>query len=75
VFIDVPETSHLGAAARCEQRARSEGRAFARLDGSLELLRKLVDGEWDDDFVVMAPGERLAGVYDWDEIIRAEPSG
>ena len=74
VFIDVSETAHLGAAERCEQRARADGREFLRLPGSLELLRKLVDGEWDGDFLVLEPGQRLAGVYDWDEIVRAEPA-
>ncbi len=75
VFIDVPETAHLAAAERCRLRARSEGREFVRLAGSLELLRRLVDGEWDGDFLVLEPGQRCAGVYDWDQILRAEPAG
>lgn len=75
VFIDVPETAHLGAAERCRTRARSEGREFVGLPGSLELLRRLVDGEWGEDFLVLEPGERCAGVYDWDQVIRAEPAG
>ena len=73
VFIDVPETRALGAAERCRERAEADGKEYVRLDGSLELLRKLVDGEWDDDFLILEPGQSVAGVYDWDRVIRAEP--
>jgi hypothetical protein len=72
VFIETPGTAALGGAARCEARARAEGREFVRLTGSLELLRKLVDAEWDSDFLVLEPGRKIGGVYDWDEIVRAE---
>lgn len=75
VFIDIPETAPLGAAERFRAKAEADGHRFVRLEGSLRLIRKLVRGEWDDDFLVVEPGQRVRGVYDWTEVVRAEPAG
>ena len=70
VYIDVPETRHLGYADICRRKAEEQGLEFLVLDGSTELLRKLVMGEWEDsEFLVLEPGEISRGVYDWDRII------
>ncbi len=38
---------------------------FHRLDGSIELLRRFTDGEWnEEDFLVLEPGEKAAPSYD-----------
>jgi len=72
VFIDVPELSHLGFAEKCRAQAEASGRQFVRLPGDMRLLRKLVNGEWDpEEFLVLEPGEKITGVYDWDAIIGA----
>jgi hypothetical protein len=60
-----------------EDRARADaerrGWAFERLAGELLLVRKLIDGDWDEaDMLVVQPGERLAMSYD-ERVIRAEP--
>jgi len=62
---------------RLERQARAEAAArgwkFERLRGNLRLLEKLVDGQWDEeDFLVVAPGERIASSYD-ERIVRSEP--
>lgn len=72
VFIDTPETRHLNYLERCRQRAQQEGKELVVLQGSGRLLRKLVFGEWDDEFLLVEPGQRIAAVYDWQEILRAE---
>jgi len=75
VFIDIPETAHLGCAAIFRERARAEGRNCICVEGSLALLRRLVAGEWNaDDFLVVEPGQAIAGVYDWSEVVRAVPA-
>jgi hypothetical protein len=60
--------------AKPEAEARGEaerrGWAFERVEGSMLLVRRLLDGDWDDDMLVLQPGERLAMSYD-DGVIKA----
>ena len=75
VFIDVPEMSHLGYGELCRKHAEEKEMQFVILEGSLELLRNLVFGHWDpEDFLILEPGERSVGVYDWETIIGKKPS-
>ena len=74
VFIDLPETSGLGAAERFRSQAESNGKNCTQLDGSLTLISRLLNGDWDPaDFLVVEPDHQTAGVYDWTEIVRAVP--
>ncbi|MDW8320289.1 MAG: DUF1638 domain-containing protein [Armatimonadota bacterium] len=72
VFIEQPETRHLNYLQRCCLLAQQEGKELVVLEGSGRLLRKLVYGEWDEEFLIVEPGQRIVGVYDWDEVVRAE---
>lgn len=70
VFVD----SGLGDPAQVESLARDEagrrGWAFERMPADLLLLRRLLDGDWrPDEVLVLQPGERLAPSYD-DDVIR-----
>ena len=70
VFIQVPEFSHLGYAERARAEAEAAGRTYVELPGDLRLVRKLAHGEWDpEEFLVVQPGRRIAGLYDWDRIV------
>ena len=60
------------AAARDE--AERRGWAFERIEGSLVLLRRLIDGDWGEDMLVLQPGEQLAMSYD-DGVVKAVPAG
>jgi hypothetical protein len=74
VFIDVPETSLLGGEQKFRDQAEREGKQFERLEGDLGLIRRLLHGDWDvEDFLIVEPGQQIAGVYDWQEIVRAAP--
>ncbi len=74
VFIDVPETTWPGCEACFRERATDQGKTCLRAEGSLKLIRRLLDGEWtSDEFLVVEPGHRTVGVYDWTEIIRSQP--
>jgi hypothetical protein len=70
VFVE----TDVGDCAHCEARARAEAERrrwrFERMSGDLLLLRRLLDGDWTDDFLVLQPGQRLAMSYD-DDVIRA----
>jgi hypothetical protein len=67
-FIDMG----VGDGSRVEAQARSDaarrGWAFQRVPGDLVLIRRLLFGDWAEDFLVLQPGERLAMTYD-DEVI------
>ena len=72
VFIEVPEFKHLGYAEECRRKAEAEGKEFAVVEGSMDLVRNMVNGEWNPaDFLVLQPGEAITAVYDHDEVLRA----
>ena len=67
----------LGDAARVVEQAQGEaqrrGWAFERLQGDINLVRRLVNGEWDEDFLVVPPGHRIA-MEVGDDVIGIESS-
>jgi hypothetical protein len=72
IYIDVPETRHLGWEEKLRAQADEEGKRFLKYEGSIRLIDDLVFGRWDSDaFLRVQPGQRIDGVYDWDTIIRA----
>jgi hypothetical protein len=50
--------------------AAERGWDFEKVTGDISLLRRLVDGEWNEDFIVVSPGSHLAATWD-DRIIEA----
>lgn len=59
-----------------ETRAEAEKRGwkFDRVEGDMGLLRRLVDGPWDEeDFLVVPPGAAIAPAYDARVVKRTEP--
>lgn len=74
MFIEVAETSGLGAADRFRTQAEGQGKTCVHLDGSLRLIESLLNGDWDPaDFLIVEPNHQTTGVYDWSEIVRAVP--
>lgn len=60
------------AAEAARQEAERNGWAFEQVQGDDTLLRKLIHGRWDADFLQVPPGEAVAVTYD-EDIIRACP--
>jgi hypothetical protein len=56
---------------QAEVEAKEKGWTYDRVDGTLDLLRKCVTGDWDDDFLVVQPGETIQASHDT-QIICAE---
>lgn len=61
------------AATLARDQAERRGWAFETVAGSLVLLRRLLDGDWNEDVLVLRPGERLAMSYD-DGVVKAVPA-
>ncbi len=72
VYIAVPETDRPECLARCALEAAVGHRTCAVVPGDLGLLRRLVQGPWDDtEFLVVPPGGTIAPAWDWDRVVRA----
>ncbi len=56
---------------RARKEARARGWAFDHRQGDLSLLEKLFFGQWDADFVILSPGQRLAARNDG-EVLEGE---
>ncbi len=73
IYIEIPETRNPRYAELCRKRAEESGMEWVPLVGSIELLRDLMSGNWQEErFLILNPGQRSRGAYDWEEIIRAE---
>ena len=74
VFIDLPQTSHLGYAEQFQARAAAAGKQAVHLPGDIRLIENLLLGNWDaKEYLIVPPAAAIEGVYDWDEVMRAKP--
>lgn len=69
IEMGVGDSTHVEAQTRDE--AERRGWTFDRLIGDLGLIRRLLDGDWTDDFMVLEPGQRVAMAYDERVIVPA----
>jgi hypothetical protein len=60
------------SAGRARQEAERRGWRFERVASDLDLVRRLLHGEWDADFQVLEPGQRLEMSFD-EEVVTAVP--
>ncbi len=54
--------------AKAEADASRRGWAVERVTGDYVLMRRLLEGDWRDDFLILQPGEQLRMTYDHDVI-------
>jgi len=71
-YIDFAVSDGSAVEARARDDADRRGWRFEKLAGDMILVRRLLAGDWDGDFLVVRPGERVAMSYD-DDVVRAEP--
>ncbi|MFV2063151.1 MAG: DUF1638 domain-containing protein [Chloroflexota bacterium] len=73
VFLDTGMTPSREAIDQARAESTQRGWRFEQIPADLTLIRRLLFGDWDDDFQVIEPGQELAMSYD-DEVVRAVPA-
>jgi hypothetical protein len=63
-FIDMGVGETTAVVAKTQEDARNKGWAYEQLAGDLILVRRLLEGDWDEDFLVLQPGEQVTMTYD-----------
>ena len=58
-FIDLGIGSGDDVMVRAREDAQRRGWRFERLAGDIVLIRRLLEGDWDDDFLVLQPGQMI----------------
>ena len=63
-LIDMGIGDMSGVEARARDEAARRNWVFDRVAGDMVLVRRLLDGDWEDDFMVLKPGEQVTMTYD-----------
>lgn len=70
IFIQIPETAHLGYLEKLKTLADEQGKGVRVLDGDMRLIRGLINGDWNEkEYLVVPPGKEINPVYDQEKII------
>jgi len=64
-FIDIDFVRFLNHGEQVKEIAAQRGWKYEELPGDIKLMKKLIDGEWDEDeFLIVQPGEEITASYD-----------
>jgi hypothetical protein len=74
-YIETGVSSSHEAERRAREEAERRGWVFEKLAGELTLIRKLVNGQWDEEFLVVSPGERTVAAYESSDVIASSSDG
>jgi hypothetical protein len=67
-FIDMGVGDSTLVEAKAQEEASRRGWAYERVAGDLVLVRRLLNGDWNEDFLILQPGQKLAMAYNEDVI-------
>jgi hypothetical protein len=68
VYIDMGVGDGTQVEAQAALLAQRRGWRFEHAAGDLVLIRRLLDGDWETDFAVVAPGHRVMMTHDVDVV-------
>lgn len=68
VYIDMGVGDGKAVEAHTQDEAARRGWTFERLAGNLVLIRRLLEGDWENDFLVLEPGQQITMAYDDDVV-------
>jgi hypothetical protein len=66
IDLDVGDIAAVAEQARGD--AERRGWAFETVAGDMILVRRLIEGDWERDFLVLQPGESVSMTYDFEVI-------
>ncbi len=72
VFVDMGVGDSSPAENKAKENAERRGWTYERMAGDLVLVKRLLEGDWENDFLVLQPGEQVGISYDDDVICRTE---
>lgn len=70
VFIDMEIGDSTAIERQAQEEAARRGWTFERMAGDLVLIRQLLAGDWETDFLILEPGQQISMTYD-DNVIGA----
>mgnify|MGYP005816374149 CR=1 FL=1 len=70
-YIDMGVRESPAVEAKAREDAQRRGWSYERVAGEMTLIRRLLNGDWNEDFLILQPGQKLAMSYD-EGIICAE---
>ena len=71
-YIDMGVSDGAAVEAKAKDQAARRGWTYDRVEGDLVLMRRLLLGEWGQDYLVLQPGQSLVMTYD-DQVIGCKP--
>ena len=69
VFIDMGIGDSTAVKNLTKDEAASRGWTFEHLMGDLVLIRRLLAGDWETDFLILEPGQQITMTYDDDIVV------
>jgi len=73
-FVDLGIGDVSYAQAQAQENAAQRGWTFERIVGDLVLVRRLLNGDWQNDFLIVEPGQQIEMSYD-DDVMRCAQLG
>ncbi len=73
-FIDLGVGEEATAERVARENAQRRGWTFERITGDLVLIRRLLEGDWGNDFLILKPGEQITASHDEQIICKVEKS-
>ncbi len=70
-FIDMGVGDSALVEGQAKDEASRRGWTYERVTGDMLLVRRLLNGDWNEDFLILQPGQKLAMAYD-ERVICAE---
>lgn len=64
VLIDMEYAFRLGLEENVRKICKENNWEFVKVPGDMNLLRRWIDGDWDDDFLILEPGQEVYATYD-----------